>query len=106
MILIDLQKAFDTLDHNILPNKMKYLGFTSKAIDWFGSYLKKRNIVVSLEKTLSETGILNCGIPQGSILDPILFLLYVNDMKTVLKSCDLRLYAHDTCILYSHQNVH
>ena len=52
---------------------MIYLGFTSKAIDWFGSYLKKRNIVVSLEKTLSETEILNCVVPQGSILDPILF---------------------------------
>ena len=44
---------------------MKYLGFISKAIDWFGSYLKKRNIVVGLEKTLSETGLLKCGVPQG-----------------------------------------
>ena len=105
MILIDLQKAFDTLDHDILLNKMKYLGFTSKTIDWFGSYLKKRNIVVSLEKILSETGILNCGVPQGSILGPVLCLLYVNDMKTALKNCGLRLYADDTCILYSYQNV-
>ena len=105
MILIDLQKAFDTLDHDILLNKMKYLGFTSKTIDWFGSYLKKRSIVVSLDKTLSETGILNCVVPEGLILGPILFLLYVRDMKTALKNCDLRLYANDTCILYSHQNV-
>ena len=104
MILTDLQKAFDTLDHDILLNKMKYLGFTSKTIDWFGSYLKKRNIVVSLDKTLSETGILNCDVPEGSILGPTLFLLHVNDMKTALKNCDLRLYADDTCILYSHQN--
>ena len=66
---------------------MKYLGFTSKTIDWFGSYLKKQNIVVSFEKTLSETGILNCGVTHhGSILSPILFLLYVNDMKTALKN--------------------
>ena len=91
MILIDLQKAFDTLDHDILLNKMRYLGFISKATDWFGSYLRKRNVVVSLRKTLSETGILNCGVPQGSILGLILFLLYVNDMKAALKSCDLRL---------------
>ena len=65
---------------------MKYLDFTSKAIDWFGSYLKKQNIVVSLEKTLLETGILSCGVSQGSILGPILFLLHVNDMKKTLKT--------------------
>ena len=93
MILTDLQKAFDTLDHNILLNKIKYLGFTSKVIDWFGSCLKIRSIVVSLEKTLSDTGILNCGVSQGSILRPILLLLYVNDMKTALKNCDLWLYT-------------
>ena len=57
MILIDLKKAFDILDRDRLLDKMKYLGFTLKAIDWFGSYFKKRTIVVSLEKILSETGI-------------------------------------------------
>ena len=106
MILTDLQKAFDTLDHNILLNKIKYLGFTSKVIDWFGSYLKIRNIVVSLEKTLSDTGVLNCGASQRSILGPILLLLYVNDMKTALKNCDLWLYT-DGWYVYTlcHQNV-
>ena len=70
-----------------------------------GSYLKKQNIIVSLEETLSETGILNCRVRQESIIGPILFLLYVNDMKTELKNCGLRLYAGDTCILYSHQYI-
>ena len=55
MILIDFQKAFDTLDHDILLDKMKYLGFTSKTVDFVGSYLKKRNTVVSFDKTLSKT---------------------------------------------------
>ena len=64
MILIELQKAFDTLDYDILLDKIIYLGFTSKAIDWFGSYLKKQNIVVNLDQTLSEKGILNCGVPH------------------------------------------
>ena len=67
MILIDLQKAFDTLDLDILLDKMNYLGFTSKTIDWFGSYFKKQNIVLTLEKTLLETGILNWGVPKGSV---------------------------------------
>ena len=63
MILIDLQKAFDTIDYDILLDKMKYLGFTSKTIDWFSSYFKKRNIIVSLEKTFLETKNLNFGAP-------------------------------------------
>ena len=74
MTLTDLQKAIDILDHDILPDKMKYLHFTSKAIDWFGSYFKKQNIVVSLDRALSETGTWNCSVPAGSILGPILFL--------------------------------
>ena len=63
MILIDLQKAFDTLDYHILLDKTKYLGFTSKTTDWFGSYFKKRSIIVSPEKNLLETKILNFGAP-------------------------------------------
>ena len=99
MILINLQKAFDSLDHDMLLDKMKYLGFTSKTIDWFGSYLKKWNIVVNLGKTLSENGILR------STLRPVLFLLHVKYIKATLRNCDFRLYGDDTCILYSHQNV-
>ena len=72
MMLFDLQKALDTLYHDLLLDKMKYLGFTSKTKDWFDFDLKKRNIIVSLEKTLLEKGILNCGVPQGSILASIL----------------------------------
>ena len=60
---------------------------------------------MGLEKALSETRILNCGDPQGSIFGAILFLLYVNDIKTAPKNCDLRLYANGTSILKSHQNV-
>ena len=104
-ILINLQKVFDTLHHDILLNKIKYLGFKSKTLYWFDSCLKKRNIVINFDKTLSEEGILNCGVPQGSILGLILFLLYVNDMKTALKNCDLRLQADYMFIYYSSQNV-
>ena len=67
--------------------------------------MKNQNLIVSLEKRLSEPGVLNCGVPQGSILGPIPFLLYVNDMKLAVTNCDLRLYADDTCLFSSNENV-
>ena len=73
MILIDLQKVLDTLDHQILLKKLKYIDVSPEIVRWFASYLKNRNLIVSLEKSLSESGVLNCGVPQGSILGPILF---------------------------------
>ena len=74
MIFIDLQKAFDTFDHQILLKKLKYIGFSTETVRRFESYLKSQNLIASLEKSLSEPGVLNCGVPQGSILGPILFL--------------------------------
>ena len=68
MILIDLQKAFDTIDHEILLEKMIYIGFTKKTIDWFRSYLSNRSFKVNVNKTLSASGKVTCGVPQGSIL--------------------------------------
>ena len=71
MILIDLQKAFDTVDQ-ILLKKLKYIGFLPETVRWFESYLKNRNLTVSLEKNLLEPGDLN-RVPQGSIMGLILF---------------------------------
>ena len=105
MVLIDLQKAFDTLDHKILLSKLKILGFNEKTVEWFSSYLTNRNFKIKLANSYSDLGTLDYGVPQGSILGPTLFLLYVNDMKSAMKHCDLRLYADDTCILYSHCDV-
>ena len=73
MILIDLQKAFDSLDYQILLKKPKYIGFSTESVRWFESYLKNRTLILSLEKSLSEPGVLNFGVPLGSILSPILF---------------------------------
>ena len=88
-----------------LLKKLKYIGFSPETVRWFESYLKNRNLTVSLEKSLSEPGVLDCGVSQESILGPILFLLYVNDMKSAINDWELRLYADDTCILFSNQNV-
>ena len=72
MILIDLQKAFDTVDHQILLKKLKYIGFLPETVTLFESYLKNQKLIGSLEKSLSESGVLICGVPQGSILGPVL----------------------------------
>ena len=108
MILLDLQKAFDTLDHGVLLEKMKYFGFRASIIKWFESYLLNRKFLVCID-VFSETGTLKYGVPQGCILGcilgPLLFLLYVNDHPQSLSDAGSYLYADDTCIFYQHEDV-
>ena len=104
MILIDLQKAFDTIDHDLLLEKMLFIGFSEEVIRWFRSYLLNRNFKVNVSKAFSEYWEVTCGVPRGSILGPLLFLLYVNDMPQAL-SCDLLLYADDSCLIFQHKDV-
>ena len=82
MILIDLQQAFDTIIHEILINEMKCLGFSKDVILWFKSYLSNRKFKENLNKTFSEPGKLLYGVPQGSILGPLLFLNYLPNFPT------------------------
>ena len=104
MVLIDLQKAFDTIDHSILLEKMRCLGFAGKTIAWYTSYLTDRSFIVNVGKESSSPGKLSCGVPQGSILGPLLFLLYVNDMPQAVNS-ELLLYADDTCLIYTGKDI-
>ena len=104
MILIDLQKAFDTINHDILINKMELIGFSKETTKWFESYLSNRKFLVHIKNTTSEPGDLLCGVPQGSILGPLLFLLYVNDMPQAVE-CELLLYADDTCLIFQHKDI-
>ena len=101
MVLLDLQKAFDTVDHDILCKKLEAMGldFTN----WFKSYLGGRQQVVVANDTRSEPGIVNCGVPQGSILGPLLFLCYINDMSLSINDqiCKLLLYADDSALIVS-----
>ena len=87
MILIDLQKAFDTINHDILLKKLSIIGFSDHTVKWFQSYLSNRKFTVNLDNSISEVSNI-CGVLQGSILGPLLFLIYVNDMPMAVK-CNL-----------------
>ena len=101
MVLIDLQKAFDTVDHGILIEKLKSIGVSS--FPWFESYLTDRKQCVDIKGTRSEFLPVSCGVPQGSILGPLLFLVYINDMNISL-TCRLSLYADDSALIFSHHD--
>ena len=77
MTLIDLQKAFGTIDHEILLQKLKVIKFSESTIKWFKSYLSERIFLVNIKNKLSDFGKISCGVPQGSILGPLLFLIYL-----------------------------
>ena len=101
MILIDLQKAFDTINLEILFKKLKAMGISE---GWFQSYLSGRIFFISVENQLSDYGGISCGVPKGSILGPLLFIIYVNDMPQAVNS-NLFLYADDSCLMFQHKEV-
>ena len=105
MILVDLQKAFDTLEHGVLLEKMKYLSFRTSVIKWFESYLLNKTFLVCIDNVFSEAGALKYDVPQGSILGPHLFLLCVTDLSQSLSGAGSYLHADDTCIFYQHEDV-
>jgi len=102
MVMIDLRKAFDTVDFEILLTKLKAMGV--KSTDWFRSYLTNRTQCVNVNGVDSDFLEVPCGVPQGSILGPLLFLCYVNDMSISLK-CKLSLYADDSTLVASSSSV-
>ena len=95
-IFIDLRKAFDTINHNILINKLEKIGIRGMAIDWIKSYLDRRKQFVKLGNHSSNCFDIACGVPQGSVLGPKLFILYINDICQLSKLLSMVLFADDT----------
>ena len=101
-VFIDLKKAFDTVNHSILPNKMEHYGIRGIDLDWFTSYLSNRMQYAStcINGHISEYRHISCGVPQGSMLGPLLFLLYINDVPNVSKHLSFYLFADDMNIYF------
>ena len=104
MVLIDLQKVFDTVNHDILLKKMEFIGFSEETTKWFKSYLWNRKFKVHIKNIFLEPGNHLCRVSQGSILGPLLFLLYINDMPEAV-DCELLQYADDTCLIFQHKDI-
>ena len=104
-IFMDLSKAFDTIDHNILIQKLKAYGVRGKALSWFEDYLRNRRQFVSFKSKTSSVSTVKCGVPQGSILGPLLFLIYINDIVNATPLLTHILFADDTNIFYSHKDI-
>ena len=100
-IYLDLSKAFDTLDHGILLHKLSYYGLSEEAVQLFRSYLSDRRQYVELSCTVSDQCSITCGVPQGSILGPLLFTIYVNDLFLATDIFHPVLYADDTTLITS-----
>ena len=97
-VYMDLSKAFDTLDHSILLQKLRFYGVREVELQWFQSYLTNRVQYVDIDGFISEHKILKTGVPQGSILGPLLFLIYMNDIPESSEVFDFILYADDTSL--------
>ena len=104
VLFLDLKKAFDTVDHTILAEKLKLYGIKAGTIKWLKSYLCGRLQVTRIGSEVSPPSLVTCGVPQGSILGPLLFTIYVNDLPNVISNSKINLYADDTALTVVSKN--
>ena len=100
-VFIDFRKAFDSIDHSVLLHKLSVLGILDREHKWFENYLSARTQVVRFQGVLSESEPIVTGVPQGSILGPLLFVIHVNDLPDIVRHCSILMYADDTVLFFS-----
>ena len=101
VLFVDMRKAFDTVDHSILLQKISRLGLHPETASWLANYLSERLHKTYANGQLSSAANITCGVLQGLILGPMLYLIYVNDISSIVKHCSMQLYADDTVIYAS-----
>ena len=104
-IFLDFSKAFDTVVHSILIRKLRHYGIRGIANDWFTSYLHNRRQHVSIGSTKSDDIVITHGVPQGLVLGPLLFLLYVNDLSNCSELFDFHTFVDDSNLFYSNRSL-
>ena len=104
-MFLDIEKCFDTIHHGILLQKLEYYGIQGYALQWFIQYLTNRTQCARLGNSLSDIKPISIGVTQGSVLGPILFLLYVNDLPQHIKNEQCNMFADDTIIYSSGQSI-
>ena len=105
-VFLDLKKAFDTVDHEILLRKLENMGAGCKEVAWFRHYLQGRRQAVVINGVTSNEVTMSCGVPQGSVLGPLLFLIFINDAPKGFKDLLTILFADDTTLQMSNQDAH
>ena len=103
-IYFDLTKAFNTIGHNVLIDKLPKFGIHGRSLDWFVDYLFNRSQTVEINNCRSVVKSIMSGVPQGSILGPLLFIMFYNDFPDHIQSCEVIMYADDTVIFYANKN--